>query len=393
MLDDIKKIIPKMEKSDAEFIYKKLNDKKKEKRNFFSNKFVYVIASFVVLLAICIPVGIKMFDRGGNAPSPDIWEEGPDIDEGVPNYNLQGTTIEFYDCYFGEDSDVLVLWFPDITLIDIYIKEADIDNKIINVEIKDDTKTVTFANGVYTVDVQGLEQAYVTIHFEHGTLEGNKIMQDNNEDEEPNVDPIPEHGVDTDEYHESQTTNITMLTFLCSITSPDGGYEQVTYVKNFDYINDEPLINLVGKSESIAEAMDIVDIDRVLVFNDDSRINSIIYDKNNSWTEVIVDYDVNSFITIRTIVQNGVTLNEIVERYVDTDLYPLLEENYSYDSGCTGNLYVCYKNDEESQKAVAVLEYIENYTSYFFVVQMDLYQEDLQYNFKELLNSMYLYKK
>lgn len=32
MLDDIKKIIPKMEKSDAEFIYKKLNDKKKEKR-------------------------------------------------------------------------------------------------------------------------------------------------------------------------------------------------------------------------------------------------------------------------------------------------------------------------------------------------------------------------
>lgn len=32
MLDDIKKIIPKMENSDAEFIYKKLNDKKKEKR-------------------------------------------------------------------------------------------------------------------------------------------------------------------------------------------------------------------------------------------------------------------------------------------------------------------------------------------------------------------------
>ena len=79
----------------------------------------------------------------------------------------------------------------------------------------------------------------------------------------------------------------------------------------------EPLINLVGKSESIAEAMDIVDIDRVLVFNDDSRINSIIYDKNNSWTEVIVDYDVNSFITIRTIVRNGVTLNEIVERYIE----------------------------------------------------------------------------
>ena len=395
MLENIKKIIPEMEKSDSQSFYNNAVKSQQQVKFSLPKKLVISFASVIILLAICIPVGINMFDSHGGH-TPEIIPPGNDGDmsEEVPNYNLQGTTIEFYDCYFGEDSDVLVLYFPDITLIDIYIKEVDIDNKIINVEIKDETKQVTFANGVYTVDVHGLEQAYVSIHFAPGTLEGNKITQDNNVDDEPNVeaDSDAEHGVDTDEYHESQTTNITMLTFLCSITMPDGGYEQVTYIKNFDYINDEPLINLRGRANSVQEAMDIVDIERVLVFNDDSRINSIIYDKNNSWTEVIVDYDVNSFITIRTIVQNGATLNEIVERYVDTDLYPLEEEYHSYDSGCTGNLYVCYKNDEGNQSAYAVLEYHENFTSYFFVVLIDLYQEDLQYSFKELLNNMTLIK-
>ena len=395
MLENIKKIIPKMEKSDSQSFYNNAVKSKQQVKFSLPKKLVISLTSVIILLAICIPVGMNMFDSHGGH-TPEIIPPGNDGDmsEEVPNYNLQGTTIEFYDCYFGEDSDVLVLYFPNITLIDIYIKEVDINNKIINVEIKDETKQVTFANGVYTVDVDGLEQAYVSIHFAPGTLEGNKITQDNNVDDEPNVeaDSDAEHGVDTDEYHESQTTNITMLTFLCSITMPDGGYEQVTYIKNFDYINDEPLINLRGRANSVQEAMDIVDIERVLVFNDDSRINSIIYDKNNSWTEVIVDYDVNSFITIRTIVQNGATLNEIVERYVDTDLYPLEEEYHSYDSGCTGNLYVCYKNDEGNQSAYAVLEYHENFTSYFFVVLIDLYQEDLQYSFKELLNNMTLIK-
>ena len=401
MLENIKKIIPEMGKSDSQSFYNNAIRTKETKKIILPKKMIISFASIVILLAIIIPVGMNMFDsHGGGNHTPEIVPPGNDGDmsEEVPNYILQGTTIEFYDCYFGEDSDVLVLYFPDITLWDIYIKEVDIDNKIINVEIKDDTKEVTFNNGVYTVDVHGLEQAYISIHFAQGTLEGNKIMQDDNVDDEPNVDvdSIPEHGVDTDEYHESQSTNITMLTFLCSITMPDGGYEQVTYVKNFDYIKDEPLIHIFGNTTNLDEAMEMVDIESVLVLNiPDREINTIIYDKNNSSTEVYVDYDVNSFITIRTIAKNGATLEEIVEQYVDTDLYPLDEEHVyeTYDSGCIGNLYVCYKNDTDVQLAVAVLEYHENFVDYFYVVEIDLYQEDLNYSFKELLNQMIIYKR
>ena len=55
--------------------------------------------------------------------------------------------------------------------------------------------------------------------------------------------------------------------------------------------------------------------------------------------------------------------------------------------------YVCYKNDEGNQSAVAVLEYHENFVDYFYVIEIDLYQEDLNYSFKELLNQMIIYKR
>ena len=400
MLENIKKIIPEMGKSDSKSFYNNaIKTKETKKIITLSKKMIISFTSILILLVIIIPFVMNMFDfyDGGNH-APEIilpGNDGGDAEE-VYHYVLQGTTIVFYDCYFDEHSDVLVLYFPDITLWDIYIKEVDVDNKIINVEIKDDTKEVTFNNGVYAVDVHGLQEAYISIHFEQGTLEGNKIIQNNNVDDEPNVDADSdaEHGVDTDEYHESQTTNITMLTFLCSITTLEGGYEQVTYIKNYDFIKDEPLIHIYGITTSLDEAMTKVDIESVLVLDIlGSKINTIVYDKNNSWNEVIVDYDVNDFITIRTIAKNGATLTEIVERYVDIDLFPLEEEYHTYDSGCYGNLYVCYKNDEDVQSAIAVLEYHENFVDYFYVVQIDLYGENLNYSFKELLNQMVLHKQ
>ena len=111
----------------------------------------------------------------------------------------------------------------------------------------------------------------------------------------------------------------------------------MTYVKNFDYIKDEPLINLVGRADTIEEAMEIVDLEQVLVLNmDGHEIESIVYDKNNTSTCITVEFD----------------------------------------SGCTGNLYVCYKNDDKEMKsAFAVLEYHENFQDYFLVIQIDLYGE------------------
>ena len=361
------------------------------------NDYLHMLLVFVfsILLAGCNLINFQQ-DVDDNKLCPD---DG-DSEALVNAYNLQGTTIEFYDCYFGENSDVLVLYFPDITLEEVYIKEVDIDNKIINVEIKHDTKEVVFNNGVYAVDVHGLEQTYISIHFEQGTLESNKLIQNDNVDDEPNVDvdSNAEHGVDSDEEHVNHTTNMTMLTFMCSITMPDDGYEQITYTRNFNSIKDEPLIHIFGNTTNLDEAMRMVDIESVLILNIPGRqINTIVYDKNNSSTEVYIDYDVNSFITIRTIAKNGATLDEIVEKYVyDTHPEFVLDEEHmyeTYDSGCTGNLYVCYKNDEGNQSAFAVLEYHENFTDYFYVINIDLYGEDLNYSFKELLNQMVLYKK
>ena len=379
-----------------------VNDARKDSKKKVRSIWVKVGA---LAACLCLVVGLAtIFPWNGNGGphQPEIVPPDNDNQDVIPGYNIQGVSIEFYDCYIGEQSDVLVIYFPDITLEEIYIKEVDIDNKIIDVKVRNDSKEITFKNEVYTVDVDELETAYVEIHFAPGTLEGNKIIQDNPVDDEPNVDldPLPEddaeHGVDTDEYHESQTTNITMLTFLCSITTPDGGYEQITYVKNFDYINNEPLINLVGRTDTIEEAMEIVDIEQVLILDmAEHEIEFVQYDKNNTSTCVTVDYDLNSFVTIRTIAQNGASRDEIVERYVDTYLY-LLDENYvdiTFDSGCTGNLYVCYKNDAEMQSAVAVLEYHENFQDYFLVIQIDLYGEDLKYSFKEILNQMHFVKK
>lgn len=67
MLDDINKIIPKMEKSDSEVIYNNLVNRKENKKNInlFRNKMFYAIVSFVILIAILIPVGINMFDSDG----------------------------------------------------------------------------------------------------------------------------------------------------------------------------------------------------------------------------------------------------------------------------------------------------------------------------------------
>ena len=111
-----------------------------------------LVFAFSILLTGC-----NFFDFQDDVVDDEIYEGNLDADDAVVNaYNLQGTTIEFYDCYFGENSDVLVLYFPDITLEEVYIKEVDIDNKIINVEIKHDTKEVVFNNGVYAVDVHGL---------------------------------------------------------------------------------------------------------------------------------------------------------------------------------------------------------------------------------------------
>ena len=51
------------------------------------------------------------------------------------------------------------------------------------------------------------------------------------------------------------------------------------------------------------------------------------------------------------------------------------------------------KELRDEELAALILEYHETFVDYFYVVEIDLYGEDLNYSFKELLNQMIIYKK
>lgn len=397
MLEDIKKLIPEMDNNDKNIIYNGLLERNKSKSvktfNCFKNKFAVALTSFVVLLAVLIPVGFNLFNQGRNNPQPDLGEEGPDIDAEIPYYNLNGTQIEFFDCYFGNNSDILILYFPDITLHEIYIKELDVENKIINVEITNDNKKVTFSNSVYTVDLYGLKEAYITIHFEKGTLEKNIVTKDNEiVDDELNVDyPIDEDVPANDEEHVNQKTNVTTLTFLCSNILPDSGYEKITYSKNYDYINSEPKIYLVGTTTSLLDAMNTVDIKALLSFKEYSP-NTITYNKTNKKTEVFYGYGTNNTITVRAlIVEAHYDLKSIANEYIDTDLYQYKESDDLYideNMSLMVDYYYCYKNEEDLKFAYAVTSLDVEDSTYYYIIGFNLLGENASLDLKDILYEM-----
>lgn len=89
MLDDIDKIIPKLDEKDSEAIYQKNSKKKVEKKSsIFNNRIIVAFATFVLLIFVVIPVGIMINNSnlGPNQPSgPSI---GPEDNELQYNNNL-----------------------------------------------------------------------------------------------------------------------------------------------------------------------------------------------------------------------------------------------------------------------------------------------------------------
>ncbi len=65
MLEDIKKIIPKLDEKDSEVMYEKISKKEVEKKNHvFHKKIIVTFATFVLLLFIIIPTGIIINNTG-----------------------------------------------------------------------------------------------------------------------------------------------------------------------------------------------------------------------------------------------------------------------------------------------------------------------------------------
>ena len=89
MLDDIDKIIPKLDEKDSEAIYQKLSKKKVEKKSsIFNNRIIVAFATFVLLIFVVIPVGIMINNSnlGPNQPSGPSME--PEDNELQYNNNL-----------------------------------------------------------------------------------------------------------------------------------------------------------------------------------------------------------------------------------------------------------------------------------------------------------------
>ena len=71
MLDDLNKIVPELDNNDKNKIYNNINNKmnNKKPKNIFNFKIALAVASFAILLAILIPVGIFMnANNKGNNP-------------------------------------------------------------------------------------------------------------------------------------------------------------------------------------------------------------------------------------------------------------------------------------------------------------------------------------
>ena len=77
---------------------------------------------------------------------------------------------------------------------------------------------------------------------------------------------------------------------------------------------------------------------------------------------------------------------------IDYDLFPWATETAREKDGLPYSLHVCYKNDDESKSEIAVLNYTGDGNNIFFVVQFDLFGEDVKHDVKLLLEQMTLIK-
>lgn len=103
MLDDINKIIPKLDEKDSEKIYQKLSKKKVEKKKaIFNNKIVITFVTFILLLFIIIPVGIMIND---SKPRPS---QTPGSNNGLENGDLQ-----YYNTLLNENSVIGIAAFNE----------------------------------------------------------------------------------------------------------------------------------------------------------------------------------------------------------------------------------------------------------------------------------------
>lgn len=402
MLDEIKNIIPKMEKSDSVIIYNNIVNKynkisKKKKLNLYIKYFV-PIATCIVLIAIFVPIGMLYFGNSVNHdkelgyPNADI----NDNSDAVYGYTLSnGTTISIEDCYHDADSDVLTIYIRNSNLNELYIKEYDSNNKIIDVKLRSTHESSSFypSHSAYTVNIKNKRDVYVDIRFVNGTFEKNLLsssavydIETNSSTDIPSDDDISAN----DTKHAHKTLNLTTIKFLCSAIDPSGGYEEISYTTNYDNLSTEPKVFISGLEKTLEEAMNIVEFP-VLIEITDLETNVITYNKNNRETEIYYSYNYgfDSRISIRAIIPNkNYDLKSFAEKYIDTNLYVYDNTNISEVVLLEGDFYYCYKNDENMTLAYFIVSKQWQTTTCFYIMYFEMFGIDANCQLRDIVKSV-----
>ncbi len=396
-------------KEAAEF---KAEEKPHRNRNVWM-KWASLAACFcLIITGVFAAFQMGLFDNndlGGADPEiiPENNGDGnPDIDNDEYNniFSIANGSLylEIYDAYtIPNEADVITIYLSECKgNNEVFFRSSNkiADQVIRRIESTDGKQLATSNNGVFTLDLlEDQDFVALNLYFDAGTFK--KSVEINggtggNED----VDYDPNAPVDDDVYddHASSTTAIpATVYFECSAILPDRGYDEIYFSRVLSAISNEPKVNIFGTTDNLEEAINAVGLQAILLFEEYTPTN-IVYGKSNDSTHVTYQYGVNATVTVH--IYEYYNINYTLETFVystnaiDYYLYPWATETEREKDGLPYSLHVCYKNDDESKSEIAVLNYTGDGNNIFFVVQFDLFGEDVKRDVKLLLEQMTLVK-
>ena len=169
-----------------------------------------------------------------------------------------------------------------------------------------------------------------------------------------------------------------------------GGYEEVRYVANYDYIDDEPQMLICGVASTYIEAMNLVNMPALITF-EDNLPSTITYHKTNRETEVFYSYDYKEYsrIAVTAIISDiEYNIKSFADKYIDTDLYVYNKTESIISDSLEADYYICYKNDEDINMAYVITSYEVNDVTCYYMIHFDLYNGEASDSIEEIVNTM-----
>ncbi|MBQ2737212.1 MAG: hypothetical protein IJF38_00860 [Clostridia bacterium] len=362
--------------------------------------FLIITAVFVSLHTGLYPDGgLDGNHQGGDMPQ-DPDGSNSSVDNGDNNRFSIGNgslRLEIYDAYtIPSEADVITVYLTDFSRLDkVYFRSSSkiLSQDILRIETTDGVQSATCDNGVFTFDIpKGCEYVALNLYFDAGTFKNSTEIIDGTEGRE-NADYDASSPKDEDIYDDCISPAEAVVYFECSVVAPDGGYDEIRFTRALSAILDEPKVSLYGTTDSIEEAINLVGLQAILLFEEYTPMG-ISYRKTNEFGHVRYQYGINATVTVQIYeyYSNDYTLDTFVYStdIFDYELYAWATETKREKDGLPYSIYSCYKNSDEWKSEIAVLNYNENGSNIFFVVRFDLFGEDTIYEVKPIIEQMTL---